>query len=71
MAFCYCHQRDFLWQLMKEDAETHSHILGRPHGSPGIRGRKDLGIRGFKNTRRIQPTESTKQGSQELTETEV
>jgi hypothetical protein len=47
---------------MGTDAEIHSQILNSAQGTGG-RGRRIVGAKGVKDTRKIQPTESTKQGS--------
>ena len=57
--------------LMRTDAETHTQTfkwLGEPHRREG---RRTVGTGGVKDSRKLWPIESTKQGSQRLTETEA
>lgn len=75
----------FLWQQMGTDAETRSQascgesklevsimsLLGEHPWPLGGGGVKILGAKGMEDTRRTQPTESTKQGAYGLTETEA
>lgn len=56
---------------MGTDAETHSKISCRAQGTCKRREGRIVGARGVEDTRRTQPTESTKQGSEGLTETKA
>ena len=59
-------------QLMGADTETHKQTLSRGRELRRKQGGKDCrNQRITENNRKIQPTESTKQGSQGLTETET
>lgn len=51
------------------DSETHSQILGGTQGTLWKRGERNVGVTEIKKTMRAQSKESTKQGSQGITET--
>lgn len=66
------HQRDFLWQLMRADAESHDQRLGGERAQIGVlhwnlllgaqdslkkMGGRFVALRGIESTRRTQPTD--------------